>query len=63
MISQEALKNLKEIMNRDYGLIVSDDQATELGMSLLRLTRIGIVAITKRDENKLKIEKNVKSKL
>jgi hypothetical protein len=63
MISQEALKQLKIIVNRDYGLPITDDQANELAVSLLRLTRSGISAIAKRNKIKLKFKNNGEDKI
>ena len=42
---KKAIQDLKEIALRDYGVSISDEQADELGVSLLRLTRIAVVAL------------------
>jgi hypothetical protein len=47
VISNNALKEFKEIILRDYGVSLSDDQAKELGVSLLRLTRVGLSALAR----------------
>ncbi|HUD02498.1 MAG TPA: hypothetical protein VMR46_00555 [Candidatus Paceibacterota bacterium] len=52
MLHKKALHELKEIMARDYGVRISDDQAEELGVSLLRLTRIGLAALARASEQK-----------
>lgn len=47
MLSKEAGEQLKKIVLRDYGEVLSDDQVQELGSSLLRLTRVGVVALAR----------------
>ncbi|MEN9613895.1 MAG: hypothetical protein RLZZ347_202 [Candidatus Parcubacteria bacterium] len=47
MLSQKATKELKEIVLNENGVSISDDQAVELGMSLLRLTRVGLSVLAR----------------
>ena len=49
------LEDLKQILNRDYSISISDDQVKELGVSLLRLTRIAVTALARADEKNLSI--------
>jgi hypothetical protein len=51
MLSQEATKNLKEIIRRDRGVSLSDAEAEKLGVSLLRLTRLAVAALARADED------------
>ena len=44
---KKAIQELKEIVLRDYGATISDDQAEELGVSLLRLTRVALSTLTR----------------
>ena len=37
------IEELKKIMNKDYHTKLTNDEAGELGLSLLRLTRLGII--------------------
>ena len=39
-IKKKTIEDLKRIMKDDYGLILGDTEANEIGLSLLRLTRI-----------------------
>lgn len=47
MLPAKALQELKRIIARDYGVAISDDQAQELGITLLRLTRVGLSALAR----------------
>lgn len=37
------IEELKKIMSKDYHIKLTNDEAGELGLSLLRLTRLGII--------------------
>jgi hypothetical protein len=50
MLNAKALAELKEIFKRDYGVEISDEQADELGASLLRLTRSAVSTSVRVDE-------------
>ena len=52
-MNAEAIKKLKEIVLRDCGVLIDDDQAKELGVDLLRLTRISVAALARADEKKV----------
>jgi hypothetical protein len=49
--SNKAFLKLKEIIHRDYGVSISDEQAQELGNSLLRITRIAVAVLARVEEN------------
>jgi hypothetical protein len=53
-LPKKALKQLQSILEKDYGQKVSDKDANELGVSLLRLTRVGlgVMARVKKDSTK-----------
>lgn len=53
MLPSKASQQLKEIIARDYGVAISDDQAQELGVSLLRLTRVGLAALARANDQKV----------
>ena len=46
--SEERIKELKTILERDYGQDVSKEVASDLGESLLRLTRVVLNHAEKR---------------
>ena len=41
-LSDRSIKELREIIKRDYGQILSEDEVNELGTSLLRLTKLAL---------------------
>ncbi len=52
MLPSKARRELKEIIARDYGVMISDDQAEELGVSLLRITRVGLAALARANDQR-----------
>lgn len=54
MLSKKDIEKLRQIVEKDYGCKISKEQAEELGMSLLRLTRVALRAQTRIYENKKK---------
>ena len=54
MLSKKAKDDLKKILKKDYGNDLADDQAEELGVSLLRLTRVSLSAIARDLDEKEK---------
>jgi hypothetical protein len=56
-LKAKTIQDLKKIIKRDYGQILSEDEANELGTSLLRLTRLALNHQLKADKttNKLKL--------
>lgn len=57
MLSRKAKDELKKIMKKDYGSDLTDDQTEELGVSLLRLTRVGLSALARDTDEKAKEKK------
>jgi hypothetical protein len=53
MLTRKALDELKRILKTDYGREdLSDEEAEELGVSLLRLTRTSLEALGREKEVK-----------
>lgn len=50
VLSEKAKGELQEIMRRDYDVSIQDDQANQLGVSLLRLTRIARTTLARAGE-------------
>src|SRR5438552_17490618 len=48
--SSKAISELKEIMIRDCGALCTDDELQDLGISLLRLSKIAVLAIARQKE-------------
>ena len=55
-LKPKAIEELKEIMQRDYGVTLSDTQAKDLGRSLLRLSRMARVALARADEKESSVQ-------
>lgn len=51
-LKQKTIEELKEIMAKDYGTSLSDEQASEFGTAMLRLTRLATTALARADEKK-----------
>ena len=49
-LKKQTIKELKKIIKNDYGVLLNDDQAQELGISLLKLTRLALTALARADE-------------
>ena len=49
-------ENLKKIIYQDYGVELSDEQVNELGYSLLRLTKLAVVALARANEKNSSIQ-------
>jgi hypothetical protein len=43
-LSKKAIEEFKAIIKKDYGKDITDEEAQELGVTLLRLTRVGLAA-------------------
>lgn len=56
-LPSKALKEFKAIIKKDYGKDISDADAQELGISLLRLTRVALSATVRSINEKTKKEK------
>lgn len=54
MLNKKAKDDLKRILKKDYGRDITDEQAEELGVSLLRLTRVGLSALARDYDKKEK---------
>ncbi len=54
MLSKKALEELKTIIKNDYGQVVSDQDAEELGVSLLRLTKVSLQVLAREHEKEAK---------
>lgn len=54
-LKKQTIEGLKKIVEKDYGVLLSDSEANEFGSSLLRLTRLTIKVSEKNKENQLEI--------
>ena len=52
-LKPKATQELKEIMLRDYGATLTDEEAQELGLSLLRVSKLASIALARADEKEL----------
>ena len=46
------LETLKQIIQQDYGVGLSDEEAEQLGFSLLKITRLAIGAFNRAEEKR-----------
>jgi len=51
-LKKTTIQELKKIIKNDYGVLLNDDKAIELGSSLLKLTRLALGALARTDEKK-----------
>lgn len=49
-LKKTTIEELKIIINQDYGVEISDEQANDLGSSLLHLTKLSVLALARADE-------------
>lgn len=49
-LSEKSIKELRDIIKRDYGQSLSEEEANEIGISLLRLTRLALNHQLKADK-------------
>jgi len=43
-LKKRTIQDLQKIIKRDYGQSLSEEEANEFGISILRLTRLGLTA-------------------
>lgn len=43
-LKKRTIQDIQRIIKRDYGQTLSEEEANEFGISLLRLTRLGLTA-------------------
>jgi hypothetical protein len=55
-LKKTTIDELKIIINQDYGVDISDEQANDLGSSLLRLTKLSVLALARADEKDSSIQ-------
>ena len=55
-LSDKAKKELKKIFSEEYGADLSDEELSKIGLSLLRITKIGIDVLARADEISSSVE-------
>ena len=55
-LKKSTAEKLKTIVEKDYGVLLTDEQANELGVILLRLTRVGVTALARAEDKKLSVQ-------
>lgn len=48
ILPDDAVKKLQAILKKDYGQTVTNEQAQELGVSLLRITRVAVAVLARK---------------
>ena len=51
-IKPTSLEKLKHIVQQDYGVVLSDEEAEAFGFSLLKITRLAMVAFSRAEEKR-----------
>lgn len=51
-LKQKTIKDLKKIMAKNYKVSMSDNQINDLGVCLLRLSRLALVGLARAEEMK-----------
>ena len=46
----KSLGELKQIVKRDYGMVLSDTEAGQFGLSLLKITRLALNVFNRADD-------------
>ena len=49
-LKTQTIEELKKIIEKDYGILLSNNELNELGSSLLHLTKLSLVALARADE-------------
>jgi hypothetical protein len=49
-LKKTTIEELKKIISKDYGADISNEQANNLGSSLLHLTNLSIITLARADE-------------
>lgn len=63
ILSPKSIRELKEILVKDYGQHISDDEAQQLGTSLLRIYRLASRALARMErENGADIDQQEKGR-
>ncbi len=62
-LKKVTIDELKIIINQDYGIDISDEQANELGSSLLSLTKLSVLALARADEKDSSVQAREKNSL
>lgn len=51
-LRDKTIKELQDIIKKDYGQKLSKEQASELGISLLKLTKLALAALARKNKGK-----------
>lgn len=51
-LKSQTILELKAIVEKDYGVLLSDDEANQMANALLRLTRLSLATIARLEERK-----------
>ncbi len=51
-LSAKKLEALKQIIQQDYEVVLSDEEADQLGFSLLRITRLAISVFNREEDRR-----------
>lgn len=55
-LKKQSLQELRDIVAKDYGVVLTDENASEFGVDLLRLTRVGLAALARAGDKRSSAE-------
>ena len=50
-LKEKNLRELTQIINRDYGVFLNDEEAQRFGLSLLKITRIAMNVFNREEDH------------
>ena len=58
-LKKKIIEELKRIIEKDYGVLLSDEKAQEIGLSYLKLIRIALKVEIRKDN--LRVTRNIRT--
>lgn len=55
-LKKQTIEKLKDIIKKDYGVLLNDEETNKLGTSLLRLSKLVSIALARADEKASSIQ-------
>ena len=56
-LKKQTIESLKKILEKDYKIYMSETEANELGVSLLRLSKLALIGLARAKEREIKNNK------
>ncbi len=49
-LKAKSIEDLQQIIQRDYGVVLNDEEAEKFGLSLLKITRLAMTAFNRTED-------------